>query len=75
MCNILPTAFAAATILSVGMLGTPANAMTLAPASALGAARADTALVHQATVICGNNGCVPVQTKRVEHAKKISNIR
>jgi hypothetical protein len=59
-------------IILSGAMGTHAGAMTPAPLSAIGpAAQADAALVHRATVVCGNNGCVPVQTKRVEHPKKL----
>jgi len=44
------------------MLGNPAEAMTPAVPSALGAASADAGLVQQAHALCGNNGCVQVQT-------------
>lgn len=65
MCKALLTALAAATILSGGMLGKGAEAMTFAAPSALGVATADAALVRQAAVVCGNTGCVKVQTSRV----------
>ncbi len=62
MCKTLVTALAAATLLSGGILGHRAEAMTPAAPSALGAASADAGLVQQAHALCGNNGCVQVQT-------------
>jgi hypothetical protein len=44
------------------MPGHRAEAMTLAAPSALGVASADAGLVQQAHALCGNNGCVQVQT-------------
>ncbi len=67
MRNALLTALAAATLLSGGMLGSRAGAMPLVAPSALGFATADAALVQQATNVCGSNGCVRVQTQRVQH--------
>jgi hypothetical protein len=58
-------------IVLLGAIGIRANAMTPAAPSAIGIAQADAALVHQATVVCGNSGCVPVQTKRIVHPKKL----
>jgi hypothetical protein len=34
--------------------------------SALPVATADAALIQRVTVVCGMNGCAPVQTKRVQ---------
>ncbi len=62
MCKTLVTALAAATLLSGGLLGNRADAMTLATPSALGVATADAGVVQQAHALCGNNGCVQVQT-------------
>jgi hypothetical protein len=70
MCKTLLTSIGLAIVL-FGAFGIRASAMTPAAPSAIGIARADAPLVHQATVVCGNNGCVPVQTKRVEHPKKL----
>jgi hypothetical protein len=56
MHKILLTALAAAALLSGGMPGSRAEAMTLAAPSALGVA--DTGLVQKAAVVCGYYGCV-----------------
>ena len=69
------TALAVALIVSCGMLGDQVNAMTPASPPMLGAQSQSLALLQQAAVICGNNGCAPVQTKRVEHPKKLQSIR
>jgi hypothetical protein len=55
MHKTLFAALAAAALLSGGMLGSRAEAMTLAP-SALGVA--DAGLVVKAAVVCGYYGCV-----------------
>ena len=67
MREIILTAFAVAIILSGGVLGNRAEAMRLDTPSMLGVAAARAALVQQAVNVCGNSGCVPVQTKRVQH--------
>lgn len=72
MRNILFTALAAAVVVAVG---TSANATAPASAATVGAARADAAPVQVAAVICGGNGCAMVQTKRIEHPKKLQYIR
>jgi hypothetical protein len=59
MSKTLLMAFAAAALLSGGMFGNQAEAMT---PSALGVARTDAGLVEQVHALCGNNGCVQVQT-------------
>jgi hypothetical protein len=59
-------ALAAVTILSGAMLVGPAAAM---PSAAVSSAPARTALVHEATMVCGGGGCVPVQTKQVQRKK------
>jgi hypothetical protein len=66
MLKALIAAFAAAALLSGGFLES-AGAVTFA--TALGGAGID--LVQQASVICGTNGCSPVQTKRVQHRKPL----
>ena len=62
MREILLTGLAAATFLSSEMLGKRVEAMPLAMPSANGAATADAARVQQVVAVCGNNGCVQVQT-------------
>jgi hypothetical protein len=66
MRETLLTAFAAATILSGGMLGNRAEAMT---ASTLTVAAAHVATVQLAVNVCGTNGCAKVQTHRIVHHK------
>jgi hypothetical protein len=61
------TVFATAAILSGGMFG--AKAIPLASPSALGFATGNADLLQRVTVVCGNNGCSPVQTKRVQRRK------
>jgi hypothetical protein len=39
------------------------------PSAALSSAPARTALVHEAAVLCGGNGCAPVQTKQTQRKK------
>jgi len=51
---------------SNGFIPHQAAAMTLAAPSALGVATVDTGLVQKATAVCGNNGCVTVQVKRLD---------
>ena len=68
MRRTLLVAIAAAAILSGGSLER-ADAMKFATPSALGFAGPDTAFVQRVTVVCGNNGCSPVQTKRVQRRK------
>jgi len=53
----------AATILAVGMLADRAAAMPFA------APAGNSALVEKAAVLCGGNGCLPVQTKPRQHRK------
>jgi hypothetical protein len=60
----------AATLLSGGMAGNRADAMTSAAPAALGVAAAAATLVQQATNVCGSNGCVRVQTQKVRPPKK-----
>ena len=67
MRRIQLTALAAATILSVGLFANRAEAMTLAAPSALGVAGAHAAVVRQVAVVCGTNGCAPVQ---VSHRRR-----
>jgi len=57
-------AVAAATVLP-GLLGDRVEAMPQPVPSAFGGATHQR-LVQQAAVVCGNNGCAPVQTSRVK---------
>jgi len=59
------TALAAATLFSVGMPTTRADATAIAAPSIVGTSR----LVHEAAIICGGNGCNPVHTKADKRRK------
>jgi hypothetical protein len=65
MRKTLLAALAAAALLSGGVLGNRAEAMTLAAPSALGVAVADTGLVQKAALVCGYRGCVRVWPRRL----------
>lgn len=69
MREILLTAFAAAIILASAAPGHRAEAITVAARSALGVTAVQAPTVEKVVNICGSNGCVPVQTKRVQHQK------
>jgi hypothetical protein len=56
-------------IVSVPMLATGAAAMVRATPAISAGATADRPLLQRVTVVCGQNGCAPVQTKRVQHGK------
>jgi len=60
----LLAALAAAAILSSGSFGNRAEAMTLAKPSTLDVVNARAAIVLKVRVVCGTNGCAPVQTGR-----------
>jgi hypothetical protein len=63
MHKTLLSALAAATFFAGGTFADRAAAMPLAaPASG-------TALAEKAAIICGGNGCAPVQTKQTQHHK------
>jgi|HubBroStandDraft_4_1064222.scaffolds.fasta_scaffold745695_2 hypothetical protein len=66
MPKTLISALAAATILAGAMLTGRAAAM---PSAAPSPAPARTALVQEAAVLCGGNGCAPVQTKQTQRKK------
>ena len=66
MRRSLLVALAMATLASNGFVLHRAAAMTLAPPSALGVATPGAGLVEKATAVCGNNGCVTVQVKRLD---------
>jgi hypothetical protein len=62
----LLAALAVAMMASNGFILHRAAAMTFAAPLALGGATAGTGLVQKATAVCGNNGCVSVQVKRLD---------
>jgi len=66
MRESLLAAVTAAAILSAGALADSVEAMTFVTPSARGAANSGAAPVRQAAVVCGSNGCVRVQTSRVQ---------
>ncbi len=70
MRGTLLTALAVAFILSNGVLGRDADAATIGPASASHTASAFAAAIERVVNVCGSNGCVPVQTKRIIHRPK-----
>jgi hypothetical protein len=63
------TVFATTAILSGGLFGV--EAIPLASSSALGFAAGNADLIQRVTVVCGNNGCSPVQTKRVQRRQPL----
>jgi hypothetical protein len=69
MRKTLLSALAATTILSAGLLASRAAAMTSA-ASAV-AVTAPDALIREASIVCGSNGCGVVQTKSTKQRKLI----
>jgi ribosomal protein L35AE/L33A len=69
MRGTLLTSIAVAGILSGGMLGQGPEAATLTGRSVAHVAATTSALVQHVTNVCGNNGCVRVQTQRVRHQK------
>jgi hypothetical protein len=60
------TVLAVAILVSNGIILHRAAAMSLAAPSALGVATAGSELVQKATAVCGINGCVAVQVKRLD---------
>jgi len=54
---IAKIALAATAVLSVGMVGQSATAMTFAAPAAIGVTAGDTTLVQPAAVVCGYYGC------------------
>jgi hypothetical protein len=66
MRKLLLVGFAAAVLASNAVLLHRAAAMTLAARSALGTATAPAGLVQKVTNVCGPNGCVAVQVKRLD---------
>ena len=69
MRKILLSAFTAAIILSGEIFAGRAVAMAPSATPALGAAAANGGLIQAAAVVCGNNGCAPVQTKAPQKRK------
>lgn len=71
MQKTLLVALAAATLISGGTLYSRVAAMTFAAPPAPVAASPDAAVTPVA-IVCGNTGCVPVQTKRVQKPKPLN---
>jgi hypothetical protein len=69
MRKILLSALTTAAILSGGMSADRAATTSTATAPTLGTAAANAALVREAVVLCGSNGCTPVQTKAPQKRK------
>jgi hypothetical protein len=67
MRGTLFIALAVAALLLSGPSAHHAEAGTLAPASILGSGNA--AAIQRVAAVCGNNGCVRVQTQRVRHQR------
>ena len=65
MPKTLFTAVVATLILSGGLLGSRATAMPFVAPAGRDVTGANADLVQRTTVICSNNGCAPVQTKKV----------
>ena len=58
-------AFAATMVLGLGAIGQRAEALPAAMPSMI-FARVNSALLQETAIVCGNTGCAPIQTKRVE---------
>jgi hypothetical protein len=69
MAKTLVSALAAATFLLGGMLVGRAAAMPPVAPAAFGTTAARAAPVQEAAVVCGGNGCAPVQTS-AKHKRK-----
>lgn len=64
--NVL-AAIAAAALLSVALAAYQAAAMPPGGAAAIEDAASEGSLIQNVANVCGMNGCVVVQTKRVQH--------
>jgi hypothetical protein len=69
MRSIFRAALAAASLLSIAMLATSAEAGAL-PASIALTAAAPSANIQKVAAVCGANGCSVVQTRQVRHFYK-----
>jgi hypothetical protein len=69
MRKTLLAALAVAAIVSGTILANRAEAMTTATPAALGVAAVDTGMIREAAIVCGTNGCAPVQTKLLQRRK------
>ncbi len=74
MRGTILTALALSSILSSGVLGGNVEAATIGPTSASHAAAVSTIVIEWIASVCGANGCVPVQTKRIIHRQKPGTI-
>jgi hypothetical protein len=70
MRGTLLTALAVAFILSGSVPARDVAAAMIGPGSAARAAPALAAVIERVANVCGANGCVPVQTKRIIHRQK-----
>lgn len=59
----------ATVVFFTAVFGWRAEAMTVMAPAALGEAAAGLAPIRKMVNVCGSNGCVPVQTKRVHRQK------
>jgi hypothetical protein len=71
MPKTLVTALVVATILAAGLPANRAAAMTIAAAAASPPGMASANHIREAAVVCGGNGCNPVQTKVKKRRKFI----
>jgi hypothetical protein len=67
MCRIVVLSLVFASILSSLLGAGDATAGTLRPPLLM--SRSDAPLIERVTNVCGANGCVRVQTQRVQHQK------
>jgi hypothetical protein len=70
MHKALLATLATAAILAGAMIAEQAEAMTTATPSTPATAPAAAAPIRLATVVCGGNGCVPIQTKQIQKPRK-----
>jgi hypothetical protein len=66
MPKIIPALLAAATLFTFGLLALPSETRSAAPSAARFAAAG---LVREAAIVCGGNGCNPVQTRAKQKRK------
>lgn len=66
MRKIMLAMLAAAVVLSGGVFGSQATAMTAALPPLRGAAKAEALPIRRVRNVCGINGCAPVLVKRIQ---------
>ena len=69
MRTLVLTAFAAAALLSAGLVGSHAAAATTAAAPAPASAASSASLVRESAIVFGGNGCNAVHTKSQKKRK------